>query len=268
MKSKIGILVKIEIQKLLKQRFILFLFLFLIVIQFLWALLRNQLPGIQSLGILEANGFQIISFCSSWTLKFAPMLMIVSVMLLSTENSYGTLKTILTRPVSRTEFIYSKIISILLIVIVSVLIIALFGFLIGITFFGLQDITEGGYVLYSWQKILVNFLIAYVLSILPLFVLCLFGFFISTLIKETGAAIGSSIGIYLLIWIISQYEPISKFLFNAYLTFPFDIAGDMAKGLTVSWGPGIYFLILNTFVYGILFVGLSIVNFNRKDLLV
>ena len=59
MSSKIIKLVKIELEKLAKQKFIFFIFLFLVIIQFLWALLRNQLPGIQNLGITSANGFQV-----------------------------------------------------------------------------------------------------------------------------------------------------------------------------------------------------------------
>jgi len=267
MKSKIILLVKIEIGKLLKQRFIFFLFLFLVIVQFLWALLRNQLPEIGGLGILEANGFQIISFCSSWTLKFSPVLMIVAVMLLSTEKTYGTLKTVLTRPVSRTEFILSKVITVFLITVAAIAVIALVAFLTGLLFFGLEDIKEGDYVLYTWQNTVLNFILAYIISVLPVFVLCMLGFFISTFIKETGAAIGASIGIYLLLWIVSQYEPVSKFLFTAFLAFPFDIVGEMAKGLTISWKPGIYHLLLNNALYSVLFIGLSIVNFNRKDIL-
>ena len=267
MKYRICILVKIEIEKLLKQRFIFFIFLFLILIQFLWAILRNQLPGIQNLGIYEANGFQIMSFCSSWTLKFSPVLMIISIMLLSLENTYGTLKSVLTRSVTRTEFIVSKIITIFIVVFLSILIIGIFAFLIGSIFFGLGDIKEGEYIIYGWEKISLNFILAYVISILPVFALCMFGFFISTLIKETGAAIGVATGLYIIIWILSQYEPINHFMLNSYLSFPFDTAGDMAKGLSISWAPGLYYLLINTVIYISVFTGLSIINFNKKDIL-
>jgi len=77
------------------------------------ALFRNSLANVESLSMGQANGWQIMSFAASWGMQLAGLLiLILSINLVTEEFSDRTIKNILSRPVTRTQFILGKTLTI------------------------------------------------------------------------------------------------------------------------------------------------------------
>jgi len=121
------------------------------------------------------------------------------------EQENGTIKAVITRPISRNEILISKMVSILIYVISILIITFIIGLVMGI-FFGRTQVIN-----------IPEIFIAYVVSILPIIPTIFLSILISQLSKSSSSSVMLSVLIYIIIMLSGIIFPsISSMLFISY----------------------------------------------------
>ena len=266
--KKVIIIFKNELTKLKHQRFPLVALIFTMLFTIAAALFRNSLANVENLNMGQANCWQILSFAASWGMQLAGLLiLILSINLVTEEFSDRTIKNILSRPVTRTQFILGKVLTIGFLVLIFLSAIFITSFLTGLSLGDMGHLQERGYVIAKWQKLLGNLIAAFFLSIITLSVIGIFGVFISILLSRPGVAIGTSICLYFVLNIAAQFDKLKNFLFTSFTYFPIDTAKEITYGLTPSWTPQLYWCLLTNILSAVLFIFITVSLLKRKDIL-
>jgi hypothetical protein len=121
-------------------------------------------------------------------------------------------------------------------------------------------------VIYSLGKVLGNFLLAFVLTWIPLGAIVLYGLFISTIVRSPGAAVAVSIGSLYLIDFTKHLVGLDPYIFTRYISYPWQIMQQMAQGVDYQWHPEVWKMIGLCSLYGVVAFGLGLVIFLRQDL--
>jgi len=266
--KKVITLFSIELLKLKNQRFPIFSLLFIIIFTIVVALFRTKLSSVEIFNMGKATGWQILSFAASWALQIASLLiLILSINIVADEFSDRTIKNILTRQVSRFQFLFGKIVTIGFIVLVFLSAIFIVGALMGAIKGSMGNLEERGYIISTWTSLLSNHFLAFIFSFITIFTLGIFGAFIAMLIPKPGVAIGLTICLYFIFNIISQFANVRNFLFTSFTYFPINTAKEISHGLASSWAPRIYWCLLTNLGTGIIFLFLAKYILKRKDIL-
>ena len=125
--------------------------------------------------------------------------------LFAAEQENGTIKAVITRPISRNEILISKMISILIYVTSILIITFIVGLAMGI-FFGRTQVIS-----------IPEIFIAYVVSIIPIIPTILLSILISQLSKSSSSSVMLSVLIYIIIMLSGIIFPkVSSMLFISY----------------------------------------------------
>lgn len=258
-------LVRFELFKLSRQKGPYFILLAIIAITLIGAYLLRTTEEKLDLST-GGYGFAIaISYRGVEIITY--FLLIMASMLFSSEVSSGTIKTILTRPLRRFDLLLAKYLTTLILVVIAILLIGSIGLLSGWAFYGLEALKEGSYIIYTQQQLLGNLGLAYLFCIIPLFCIASLGLTVSTFSNSTGAALGISIGIYIVLELLSLTS-LRPFLFSLERFTPLLLVEDMADGLPIAWSPDIYHCLIICSIYTALFFIISTVSIKKRDFLV
>ncbi len=261
-------LFEVEYIKLKHQRFPVFSIIFVALFTVTVGLFRNHLSSLGTIGMGSATGWQIFAFAASWSIQIAALLvLIISINLISEEFSDKTIKNLLTRQLTRSQFLLGKLLTMGFVVLIFLFIIYLSGFITGMLLGKMGHVFERGYMIVSWQKQLWNLIVAFIFSFITVSVVGIFGMFVAVLIPKSGVAIGASVCLYFVLNIASQFDAIKHFLFTSFTTFPIDTAKEIVHGLATSWTPDMYWCLTTNFVTGFVLIFASLKIFNRKDIL-
>ena len=147
-----------------------------------------------------------LNILSILTTVLIPLVIFMAVAdLFAAEQENGTIKAVITRPISRNEILISKMIAILIYVI-SILIVAfIIGLFMGILFGRTQVIN------------IPEIFIAYVVSIVPIIPTVLLSILISQLSRSSSSSVMLSVLIYIIIILLGIIVPsISSMIFTSY----------------------------------------------------
>jgi len=147
-----------------------------------------------------------LNILSILTTVLIPLVIFMAVAdLFASEQENGTIKAVITRPISRNEILISKMIAILIYVI-SILIVAfIIGLFMGILFGRTQVIN------------IPEIFIAYVVSIVPIIPTVLLSILISQLSRSSSSSVMLSVLIYIIIILLGIIVPsISSMIFTSY----------------------------------------------------
>jgi len=167
------------------------------------------------------------------------LILIFSALLISSEVSSKTIQSVLVNPISRFEFYVSKIIIGMVFSVLIVATILLVSFIIAKINFTFGDYVENGITIYTQNEIFMNLSLCFLLLLLPIFAICIFGLLISTLTKNIGLAIGVSIGSIIIFDILKERIDISHFLFQSYIENSFELAQNLIDGFKINWIPNV-----------------------------
>ena len=267
-KEKIFACISVEIAKLRRQKFPYVALIFIIIFGLFSAFFREKLSDASILSMGAANGWQIATFAASWTMKIAALVMLIfSVQLIADEFTDRTIKTMLTAPVTRTEFLLGKFFTIFIISFVLATALFITSLIAGASMAPLSQLEERGYVLASQGKLIFSFLAAFLLSTITLSTVGIFGAAMAVILPRAALAIGASLIIYFIFNILGQFDPIQKFLFTSYTSFPIDTAKEIAHGLSSPWTPKLFWCLGVTGFSIFLFWAAANYIFNRKDVM-
>lgn len=264
MPKRVWRLLRIEIAKIIGQKFLYFSLICAALITALGGygcLLARQYS-------FEMNGYVTMIVSSLPGVELAAMFLVIfSAMTVASEYGGRTINSLLVRPVRRSEVLLAKLLLVLLFEIAFVTIIAGVGVLFGAIVSDFGDVKAVGYdtVIFTQRQMLHQCAIGYAVLLIPLFCIASMGFFFSVLITNVGAAIGASIGLYLLLLLLRNISALSRFLFTDYISFPMSIMSRMGDGIAPLWRPRLDHLLIVAGVYVAFFLTVSFLVFVRRD---
>ncbi len=261
--SKLPILIKIELEKMIRKRSMLWIALMILAIQIAAAFFEHSARlANDDLG----TGFQVTVFSLKICLQLVALILLaLSSMTLSEEIATGTAKIILVRGVKRRDFILGKFIALVYLSTVLVVFYHLIGLVLGHFLGGLVAIKEGEFLLFTAMDLYKGFFGGMLLTLCAMVALVALGCFVSILIKGSGGAVGTGIVIYFFMQILSQIGLFQKYLFTKYLFLPIDNMSKLAEGIYVDWGRYVWWTIGVSSGSILIFLTLSIIIFNKRD---
>lgn len=230
---RIWCIVLVEIYKLTRQR----LFYLALVLVGLTVLGSVYADRIFTSGKEPAAGFTILARALLNGFKIGAIwLVIFGSLSVAGEMTGGTIKMSLSKPYRRSEWLIAKMVVLLALVLLTVLVIELLGLVVVGQSYGFTDVTDpvikdylhlakgimGRYLLYS-----------FVLVIIPLVSIALFGLFISTLMREVGSAVALAILLYLALdyLVLGFFDKLAPYCFNYYLDWYLSTCRDLSQGV-------------------------------------
>ena len=261
--SKLQILIKVELEKIIRKRSALWIALIILAIQITAAFFEHSTRlANDDLG----TGFQVTVFSLKTCLQLLALVVLAfSSMTLSEEIATGTAKIILVRDVKRRDFILGKFIALVFVSTVLVVFYHLTGLILGHFLGGLVAIKEGDFLLFSASELAQAFFGGMALTLVAMIVLIAFGCFISILIKGSGGAVATAIVIYFFLQILSQMNLFQKYLFTKYLFLPIDNMAKLVDGIYVDWARYAWWTVGVSSGSILIFITLSIIIFNKRD---
>lgn len=191
---------------------------------------------------------------------------IFSAALIAEERGSGTIRIVLSGPLRRWEFFAAKA-GMGLLYATALMLVAL-GCAIGLallrTSFG--DVTDDAGVVYPFRQVLANFLLAAALDWLTLWPVVFYGLFISAIARNAGHAIGTAIGVLVLLETAKSVLGFKPYVFTTYVGSSWGIFQQVAQGLDYMWQPEIWKILLVPIVYSVVFLAAGLVVLVRKDL--
>ncbi len=192
--------------------------------------------------------------------------LVFAAMLLSDETRSGTIRAALAGPLHRWEFYVAKAAAGLVYMIAMSLVCLALSALLARARYGFGPVADSLGEIYSERTALTNFLLAWVLSWVPLATIVFCGLFLSTIIRSSGAAVAVSIGVLYVIEFTKHLVGLDPYIFTRYITYPWQVLGQVAQGVGYQWRPEVWKMLGLCGVYGgVAFVG-GLILFLRQDL--
>lgn len=261
-------LVRSEMTKVCRTKFA---YLGLVASALMALVARQSIVEFSQPGSITGPSYFTASLNLSSTVVIPVFATIFAAMLVASETSRGTLRSVLTRPVTRAQFLTAKLVTgwiYLLLLFAANLLPALLiarGYPLRSTFDRNVDIP-------ALAAQFRNFGLALLLSLLPQMATVCFGFFISTMSLNVASAIGVALGLLLSLQPIKEFIQFGDFrldawLFSSYYDTAMGIADTKASGVYEVWGQTkVYWLLLTSIVSSAIFILISFVSFRRRDL--
>jgi ABC-type transport system involved in multi-copper enzyme maturation permease subunit len=187
-------------------------------------------------------------------------------MLVAEETGTGTIRSALAAPVYRWEFYLAKaVMGLLYMIVLSVVILACSAaFALIHCRFGAVSDSYG--TVFSQRQMLAAFLLACGLSWIPLSALVMFGLFISTLVRNPGAAVAASISLLIVINLTKHLTGLDPYIFTRYIDFSWLALQQIGQGIEFQWQPEVWrMIILSGLSTAISFIA-GLILFVRRDL--
>ncbi|WP_299515455.1 ABC transporter permease [uncultured Rummeliibacillus sp.] len=223
--------------------------------------LKNNVPPVEtkSTESYMEEGTILLSFISLFGT-------IIAAGIVSSEFSTGTIKMLLTRPISRAKILTSKLLTVFIFVITLAALSLVLTFICGSILFGSSDgtdlVIEGNKIVEASS--IGHTLYMYVLNFGDIFMSVIFAFMIGSIFRSSSLAIGLTLFINFtgasLVMLLSKYEFV-KYLWitNTDLT-QFEPGGfSIVDGLTMPFSLTILV------IYAIIFLVASFITFIKRD---
>ncbi len=277
MLSRIFILTKIELYKISRLKYAYFLVVFVVINAFLVGLGSRIFPELLAAlrgggGGGSFDGYTFASIIASGTFSSAGAgtiaMLAFSGSLISSETDSGTIKNILVRPVNRADFIISKAAALFVYCLIIVIITALLSIAAGSFLYGMGNIIipETGEVFRTRAAMLGNLGISYLMDLLSIYTVGCMGLFLSVLINNAGWAVITALVVYFPVMFLKNFQIFSAWIFTSYMDLGQNILREMAVVKSRSWTPEIYYFLAVNLCTIIVFLGLSLVIFRRKEI--
>ncbi len=253
-----------EMEKHFHKQSVFFVVGFMFLVQIGSALLYYGLISDQTQVL---NGFQVTTFSIRISLHILALILLINASNTISEEIYsGTALNILIRFYHRRDFLFGKFIFLFFSALALMASMLIVGFILGHILGGLHPLQEGEYLIYSSGTLFVNIIISMAFVVLPFTTLIALGLFISVVVKNPGAAVGTGIVTYLVFYMLSQIEQMQDKIFTYYLSLSVDKISRMTEGIYIDWETEMLKSICIPIIYCMLFIFGGIYIFNKKDI--
>ena len=262
--NKIIMIVKIELYKLICQRYFLILLCGFILFLMGFGWIRLKISGYMETPL---SGFQLAAFIVSAGANLLVLIMIIlSSSALASERSYRTLSLLCVRPVSRMQLVSGKLLYVFCVAVFLLLLLFIVSLVTGACLIGLESLSENEYIIYSFLQLLKHYMAGFWFSILPVLTWCSIAFFLSTLIDSPLWANASSLFIFFCFYLLLPFDEFIYFTPSQFLNAGMGMMCKITQGLPAIWEP-FYRLSLFSFIYVLVFSCLPVILFQKKDIL-
>lgn len=201
-------------------------------------------------------------------LSFAGLFMIIiAAGIVAGEYTWGTVKMLLIRPISRPKILFSKYAAVVLFGLFMISVLFVISALIGIVLFGSSDtsvhlVYEGGKVVE--QNMLLYLFKIYLLKSVDVFMLATMAFMISAVFRSSSLAIGISlfllfIGTNVTMLIAMKYEWAKYLLFANTNLLQYENGQALVDGMTFGFSLAVLA------IYYVCFQLLAFITFTKRD---
>ena len=218
--------------------------------------------------LINGNMFAYQFLHSVWL--FIPFLIVfVTGGMISEERSEGTLRMILSRPVSKTGFFTARFVAAKLYILILILLMAALSIGVGLLIFDsgeLLTFENDKFTILSANEALIRFVIAYAYYYLVLLSVASLSMFFSVLFESSTKSIMVSASFILTLYYISNleipfFESVKPFLFTTYFS-----SWTQFFSATIDWMKLAFDAIVLA-VHVLIFYALSLMFFNKKEVL-
>jgi ABC-type transport system involved in multi-copper enzyme maturation permease subunit len=263
MRSQVVPLLRNEIAKALRRKLPYFGFFAVGLLCALIYVVADQLSTADT-----ANAWGYVAFSMQLVFTDIGLIFIVvfSALLMAEETGAGTIRAALAAPLHRWEFYLAKAVTGLLYMLVLSTATLLLSLALGKVHYDFGAVGDTLGIVYSRGKIMQNFLLAYVLSWIPLGALVMYGLFISMIVRSPGAAVAVGISTIYLIDFTKHLVGLDPHIFTKYISYPWQILQQVAQGVDYQWQPEVWKMIGLSGAYAIATFGAGLIIFLRQDL--
>ncbi|MBS1578806.1 MAG: ABC transporter permease subunit [Bacteroidetes bacterium] len=228
------------------------------------------------------NGYFVCYVILQLLLVHVPLLIaLIAADMISGEANMGTLRVLLTKPISRTEFIIAKFLAAAIYTILLLIWIAVFALLASIIIFGTDDmfLVKNAYAVQIEKvDIFWRYIGAFCFAALAMLTVAALGFFLSNFAENSIGPIVATMSVIIVTTILSTmsiplFNKIKPYLFTTHMVAWkefFDVkvndANETIRG-TVQNADKIIRSSIVLIAHIILFVGASVWVFKKKDVL-
>lgn len=215
------------------------------------------------------NMWSFVKTSATLTILVSLFTIVVAAGIVAGEFTWGTIKLLLIRPVTRSGILLSKYIAVLFYGLRMLVLLFLTSMVVGAILFGIADISIP-YLSYANGEIVEKSMFSYVmttylLNCIDLLMMVTFAFMISTVFRSSSLSIGLALFLMFtgqqFVQLLSKYEWVKYILFaNTNLTQYFE-------GTPIVEGMTLYFSIVTLFIYFLVFNLLSWYVFNKRDVI-
>lgn len=193
---------------------------------------------------------------------------IVAAGIVAHEFRWGTIKLLLSRPISRAQILLSKYVSVLIFALFTLLFVVLFSWIVGAILFGINGINPSIVIEqndeFAQVSILSEIMSGYGYKLINLIMMATFAFMISSIFRNSTLAIGTAIFLMFagnsIVGFFSDHDWAKYILFaNTDLKQYANDGSPIIEGMTLG------FSITMLVVYYAIFLVLSWVVFTRRD---
>jgi ABC-type transport system involved in multi-copper enzyme maturation permease subunit len=191
---------------------------------------------------------------------------VFSAMLIAEERATGTIRTAMTAPVARWEFFLAKAVTGLSYMLALWGVTLVLSLVLAAVQYPFGGVVDSLGVVYSSGTVFAGFLLACLLSWIPLGAVAMYALLVSTLVRSPGAAVAVGIGTLYLVDFTKHVVGLDPYLWTRYVGYPWQILQQMAQGVECQWQPEVWRMIGLSSVYGFGAFGLGLALFVRQDL--
>lgn len=224
--------------------------------------IENDIPPVESSSLwglmIDATNFTGIATLFT---------IVIAAGIVSNEFSWGTVKLLLIRPVSRSKILLSKYVSTILFALFMLVLLFSFSYLIGILLFGFSG-ADLPYLAYQEGQVVEKNMITHIITLfgfqsVNLVMMVTFAFMISTVFRSSSLAIG--ISLFLMFTGPQLVQLFSNYDWAKYILFAHTNLQQYMDGTPVVEGMTMSFSVIMLILYFVLFIALSWVIFNKRD---
>ncbi|WLR49817.1 ABC transporter permease subunit [Bacillus tianshenii] len=192
---------------------------------------------------------------------------VIAASIVASEFSWGTIKLLLIRPVSRSKILLSKFIATLLFALFLLVFMFVSSFIIGVILFGFTGV-ELPYLAYSGGQVVEYNMVSYILTLyglksIDLIMMVTFAFMISTVFRSSSLAIGLSL--FLMFTGQQIVQLLSRYDWSKYILFANTNLQQYMSGTPLVEGMTMTFSVIVLLVYFVIFTTISWTVFQKRD---
>ncbi len=186
--------------------------------------------------------------------------------LVSNELASGTIRTLLVRPLRRYEFLAAKLLLGMTYAVVLTASAAAATWAIAFALGDLAGVAYGGEVVFTASRMMLTYLAGAAAALAPQFAAVAFAVMLSSLTRNTGAAVGGAMSLWVVSDTLKYPLRAAPYLFSTYLETPWQVFQRQVDALEGQWLPDIGYCLLTSTVSFVIFAAIAMYALSRRNL--
>jgi len=216
----------------------------------------------------NVSDYGFIAFATPAALNLLGLLLILTYCagLVSSELSSGALRMILIRPLHRFEFLLAKLLFGMSYATTITALVASSSWGTAYLLGELAGVNYGGEIIYTAQEMRNAYFLGALLCLVPQFAAVAYAVMVSACTRSTGAAIGSAVGIWILLDLVKYPLRVAPYLFSTYMEAPWQVFDGRCNAMDSSWFPTTYYCLLTSLISMVLFTSAAAFILHRRNI--